>query len=119
MREEEEKNSMDTKSLSDVFCTRLSCEREKDFRCRECERRLLGELYYERVEAVLFLVRSRYHSSFFFVTAHPASLLDGIVILKSARSWCYTYPRSFLNIHLEDKLCFLVAITASSRWSYA
>lgn len=31
MREEEEKNSMDTKSPSDVFCTSLSCERERDF----------------------------------------------------------------------------------------
>lgn len=48
------------------------------------------------------------------VTAHPASLSDGIAISKSARSWCDMYPRSFLNIHLEDKLCFLVAITASS-----
>lgn len=34
---------------------------------------------------------------------------------KSACSWCDMYPRSFLNIHLEDMLCFLVAITASSR----
>lgn len=34
---------------------------------------------------------------------------------KSARSWCDMYTPSFLNIHLEDMLCFLAAITASSR----
>lgn len=59
MREEQKKgNSMDVESSSDVFCTSPSCERERDFRCRECKRRLLEELYYERVEAVLFLVRA-------------------------------------------------------------
>lgn len=97
------------------FCTSPSYERERDFRCRECKRRLLEELYYERVETVLFPVRASNHCFLFFVTAHSASLSDGIAILKSARSWCYMYPRSFLNIHLQDKLCFLVAITASSR----
>lgn len=69
----------------------------------------------ERVEAVLFLVRASNHNCIFFVTAYPASLLDGIAISKSARSWCDMYPRSFLNIHLENILCFLVAITASCR----
>lgn len=115
MREEEEKNSMDAESPSDVFCTSLSCERERDFRCLECKRRLLEELYYERVKVVLFPVRASNHCFLFFVTAHPASLSDGIAISKSACKWCDMYPRSFLNIHLEDILCFLVAITASSR----
>lgn len=69
----------------------------------------------ERVEAVLFLVRASNHIFFFFVTAYPASLSDGIAISKSARSWCDMSPPSFLNIHLEYKLCFLAAITASSR----
>lgn len=78
MREERKNSSMDAESPSDVFCTSPSCERERDFRCRECERRLLGELYYERVGAVLFPVRASNHSFFFFVTAHPASLSDGI-----------------------------------------
>lgn len=69
----------------------------------------------QRVEAGLCLSVRAIIFSFFFVTARSASLSDGIAILKSACSWCDMSPRSFLNIHLEDNLCFLVAITASSR----
>lgn len=77
MREEEEKNSMDVESASDVFCTSPSCERERDFRCLGCKRRLLEELYYERVEVLS--VRGII-VSFFLVTAYPASLSDRIAI---------------------------------------
>lgn len=44
MREEQKMNSTDVESPSDVFCTSPSCERERDFRCFECERRLREEL---------------------------------------------------------------------------
>lgn len=58
MREEEKKRiQWMQRVLPMYFCTSPSCERERDFRCRECKRRLLEELYYERVEDVLFLVR--------------------------------------------------------------
>lgn len=66
---------MDVESPSDVFCTSPSCERERDVRCLGCKRRLLEELYYERVEAVLFLVRASNHNCFFFVTAQSGFLV--------------------------------------------